>query len=66
MDGELAVSWIHEVTEKQKKSFSMAVVRSQYWVRSDWSAGQGWEGFPAHSRGFHKDQLEPSLSSSCC
>lgn len=45
------MSWIHEVTEKLKNAFSMPVVRSQYWVRSDWSeeaamAGQagGWEG----------------------
>lgn len=54
----MAVSRIHEVTEKQKKSFSMPVVRSQYWVRSDSSgdaamAGHawGWEQFPACSRG---------------
>lgn len=29
----------HEVNEEQKTSFSMPVVRRQYWVRSDWSGG---------------------------
>lgn len=62
---------MRSLRSKKNPSFSMAVVRSQYWVRSD-SSGDGWtlSGLgmvPSTLQGlFCKDQLDTSLALSCC